>query len=417
MERSRPRSWQESLVRLFNKKKYQQIPLENKERFWALQDVSFEVHQGETFSIIGSNGAGKSTMLKLLTHIIRPTRGTIEINGRISALLELGAGFHPDLTGRENVYLNGAILGLPRRQIEHKLDEMVAFAELERFIDVPVRNYSSGMYVRLGFAVAVYTNPEILVVDEVLAVGDLVFQQKCMERIHKMKRDGVTIILVTHNLNDVVRLCERAIWLKDGQIEADGPATKVVEHYLAFSNEHYYQQHQIEQARIEQEEAESEAEAETEEITETPHVINRWGTFQAEITKIELLGANGLPPHYFKTGDFFRLRIHYKTHQRIETPTFGLAFYRQDDTHINGPNSVREGYDIPYIDGTGSMDYVIEQLPLNQGEYELTVAIYDRESTTAYDHHHRLYTLEVRAPSFWIEEGVVHIPAKWEHVS
>ncbi|MBN2005999.1 MAG: ABC transporter ATP-binding protein [Anaerolineae bacterium] len=366
--------------------------------------MSFQLERGETIGFIGANGAGKSTALKLMAGIIEPDTGRVGVHGTLGALLELGAGFHPDLSGRENVYLNGSILGLSRQQIARKLDEIVTFAELERFIDVPVKHYSSGMYVRLGFAVAVNVNPEILLVDEVLAVGDQVFQQKCLQKITEMKRDGITIVLVSHGLGNIVGFCDRAIWLKDGAIYEDGASEEISDHYTAFSNEAFYRQLG--------ESSETEA---TDEATEAVSHGIRWGTYQAEIVKVELLGARGESPDYFSTGDFFRLRIHYFAHERIVEPAFGLALYRGDGVHINGPNSVRAGHEIAYIDGPGYMDYVIEHLPLNPGTYELTVAIYDHDSTKAYDHHHRMYLFDVRSETSWSEEGVVHIDAGWSH--
>jgi len=394
LHRERPRSFQELAVSLFRRNGG------SREEFWALQGVSFTVERGEMVGLIGPNGAGKSTVLKLISRIIGPTSGQIKVNGRVGALLELGVGFHPDLTGRENIYLNGSILGLSRAELQRRLDAIIAFAELEHFIDVPVRHYSSGMYVRLGFSVAVHADPEILLVDEVLAVGDQVFQQKCLKRIGELKQNGVTIIFVSHSLGDVVHLCDRAIWLKNGEIRADGAATMIVDQYLAFSNAYFYRQQLADQPGLGKKEE-----------------SNHWGTFEAEITKVELLDADGTTPPFFKTGDFFRLRIHYQTHTRLDTPAFGLAFYRKDGLHVNGPNSVQDGYEIPYVDGNGCVDYTIEHLPLNYGHYELTVAIYDRNSTVAYDHHHRMYPFVVRSPTFWHEEGIVHIPATWRHTA
>ena len=202
------------------------------EDLWALEHVSFEVPRGSTFGVIGHNGSGKSTLLKCLAHIYRPDTGSIAIDGRMSALLELGAGFHPELSGRENVYLNGSILGLSTRQVTERFDEIVAFSGLERFIDSPVKNYSSGMFVRLGFAVAINVEPEILLVDEVLAVGDESFQQKCIEKFAELRRAGNTIVVVTHSLETVRNLCDRAVWLDHGHLLEDGPAGYVTDAYL-----------------------------------------------------------------------------------------------------------------------------------------------------------------------------------------
>lgn len=204
---------------------------------WALNDVSFEVMPGEVMGIIGPNGAGKSTLLSLLSRIIEPTSGRAELFGRVASLLEVGTGFHPDLSGRENIYLNGAVLGLKRREIDERFDEIVGFAEVEKFIDTAVKRYSSGMYVRLAFAVAAHLNPEILIVDEVLAVGDASFQRKCLGKMDEVTRNGRTVLLVTHNLSMIPQLCERAILLKQGQVASCGPAQEVLDRYNSMSGE------------------------------------------------------------------------------------------------------------------------------------------------------------------------------------
>ena len=217
------RSLQEMFVNLFNKE------ARGKRQFWALRNVSFSIDAGETVGIVGVNGSGKSTILKLISRIIDPTHGVISISGRLSALLELGAGFHPDLTGRENIYLNGSILGLDRKAMRRKLDSIISFADIGDFIDVPIRNYSSGMQVRLGFSVAVHVEPQIMLVDEVLAVGDYSFQVKCLDRIHQMQQDGVTILFVSHDFEAVERLCTRVIWLESGTLQAQGEVSEILE--------------------------------------------------------------------------------------------------------------------------------------------------------------------------------------------
>src|SRR6476620_4171340 len=209
--------------------------LTRKEDFWALKDVSFEVPRGQALGIIGHNGAGKSTILKLLSRITTPTNGEIMINGRLSALIEVGSGFHPELTGRENVYLNGSILGMMRREITQKLDSIVEFAELRQFIDTPVKRYSSGMYVRLGFSIAAHLDPDILLLDEVLAVGDAAFQRKCIDRITELKKNGTTIVFISHDLRAVHQLCDRVILLKKGVIAADGDPVETIALYQSSS--------------------------------------------------------------------------------------------------------------------------------------------------------------------------------------
>ena len=398
IHRERQRSLQESFIRLFRREHRPQ------DFFWPLRDVSFSVYPGDSVGILGPNGSGKSTMLKLVTGILDPTEGQITLRGQVASLLELGAGFHPDLTGRENIFLNGSVYGFSRKQMQARLESIIDFAELGDFIDTPVKHYSSGMYVRLGFSVAIHTDPDILIVDEVLTVGDQVFQQKCLERIYDMKRAGVAIILVSHSLADVQRLCDRAIWLDQGLVRADGPSIGVVDEYLADANDRYYQQRR-----------KREVEKPPDEFTiqTTPQ---RWGTGDAVIAKVEILGKDGTTPEYFRTGDMLRLRVHYKTRKPIDTPTFGLAIYRRDGAHVNGPNSIDAGYRVPQIDGGGVMEYTIDALPLNPGHFELTAAIYNHDSSVAMDHHHRMYRFEVRSPTLRHEEGIVHIPATWHHV-
>ncbi|MBN1261651.1 MAG: ABC transporter ATP-binding protein [Anaerolineae bacterium] len=392
LDRERSRSFQDMLLRVFRRSAYQP-----RQDFWALQDVSFEIASGETVGFIGANGVGKSSVLKLIARIIEPTSGQVTVNGHVSALLELGAGFHPDLTGRENIYLYGAVMGLDKAYIQRHFDGIVAFSELDRFIDVPIKHYSSGMYVRLGFSVAIHAAPAILLIDEVLAVGDQDFQRKCLRQIGALKQQGVTIVLVSHNLSDIETMCDRAIWLDEGRITADGKSMEVADQYRSFAHRRSY-------------------ERERQEHPADPTITNRWGTQEAVITRVELINEAGEAVDTFRTGGILRVRLHYTAPELIHAPTFGLAIYRSDGLHINGPNSVREGYDIPFIHGVGYVDYTIPVLPLNAGEYQLTVAIYNRNSTVAFDHHHRQYPFVVLPPAYWREEGVIHIPARWEHV-
>jgi lipopolysaccharide transport system ATP-binding protein len=384
----RPRSFQETFV--------QRRVRGERRAFWALRNTTFTIAAGEQVALIGTNGSGKSTTLKLMSRVIDPTGGRVVTHGRVAGLLELGTGFHPDLTGRENIQLNGSILGVAHRDIQRQLDAIIDFADIGPFIDVQVRHYSSGMVVRLGFAVTTLLQPDILLIDEVLAVGDQNFQRKCMDRLADLQASGVTLVFVSHSLEQVTRLCRRAIWLDRGVVRADGDAEEVAGVYL-------------------------DEQAPAQWLRFKPQFGSaspqRWGTFQAEITRVELLNRDGSCPPYFKTGEFLRLRLHYVAHQRIDRPSFGLAFYRRDGTHVNGPNSVHDGVEIPFIEGPGWVDYILEKLPLNQGEYELTAAIYDHDSTQAYDHQHRLHPLEVRAPHLWVEEGLIHMAARWQHTA
>lgn len=393
------RSIQDSFVRFWRR---QRKPADE---FWPLRNVSLSLHAGESIGILGQNGSGKSTLLKILTGVLQPTSGQVHTRGRIAALLELGAGFHPELTGRENIYLNGSVYGIGRREMQHQLENIINFAELGDFIDMPVKHYSSGMYVRLGFAVAIHTEPEVLVVDEVLTVGDQIFQQKCMQRIWEMKAAGVAIVLVSHNLEDIRRLCQRAIWLHEGEVRADGAAGDVADDYLAYTNELYYTKRRAELVS---------AAEESQATTESDK--RRWGTHRAEIVRVELCDDQNQPTDRFGQGAALLVRIHYVCHEPIRRPRFGLAIYRQDGTHVNGPNSVDDGYPLERIEGEGVMEYRIDHLPLNPGRYELTVAIYNQNATIAIDHHHRMYPFEISQPRGRSEEGVVHIPATWRHM-
>jgi ABC-type polysaccharide/polyol phosphate transport system ATPase subunit len=363
--------------------------------FWALRDVTFDIQSGERVALIGTNGSGKSTLLKLISKVIQPTSGQIETHGRVVGLLELGTGFHPDLTGRENIFLNASILGVPRAAIKQQLEAIIDFADIGPFIDTQVRNYSSGMIVRLGFAITTALEPDILLIDEVLAVGDQNFQRKCFARLEDLRAQGTTLIFVSHSMEMVNKLCHRAIWIEDSSITLDGDAEIVSGKYLDAQQPMSTTRH-----------------ASTTGVTS----YKRWGTYQAEVTRVELLDRTGQTPAYFVSGDLFRLRLHYVAHERVLKPAFGIGLFTLEGARLNSPNSFHEGCPIPYIEGTGYVDYVLESLPLNQGDYELTAAIYSSDLSVAYDHHHRMYPVRVRPRSNYSEEGAVHFPARWEYV-
>ncbi len=379
----------------------------SKEKYWALRDVSFQVGAGEMVGIVGDNGAGKSTLLKLITRIIEPTSGEIHVDGRVSALLELGAGFHPDLTGRENVYLNGSILGFSRREVDRIFDEVLEFSEMERFIDVPVKHYSSGMYMRLGFSIAIHVRPDILLVDEILAVGDQAFQLRCLDKINEMKRRGITIILVTHDLGTVRELCTQAIWLDDGEIQAEGATKFVLEQYLA-------QVHAEDQEVLQRAEAGKHESADGDESEVEEEAAWRWGSHEAEIVRVQLLDGEGRERRTFRTGEPFVARMHYRAHRPIERPLFGIALHHADGFHICGPNTDSGGYDVGAIDGEGAIDFVVPSLPLLQGTYLFSAALYNPEGTQAYDHHHMAYTFRVVTGKEIGEQfGSIYFPSHW----
>jgi lipopolysaccharide transport system ATP-binding protein len=351
LHRGRSRSFQELLV---NFGRWRQTRVHD--NLNALQDVSFAIECGETVGFIGSNGAGKSTLLKLIARILEPDSGTVTVRGRVGALLELGAGFHPELTGRENVYLNASIMGLNRRDVDRRFDEIVAFSELERFIDVPVKHYSSGMYVRLGFAVAVNMEPEILLVDEVLAVGDAAFQRKCFERIAQLRQEGITLLFVSHNAEVVRSICSRAIWLDSGIVKADGGAEVVVQRYTMHG-------WAMEEGRL--------------------HAVSdtRLGTGRVLITRVQLLNKDNKETQLFETGEPLTVVLHYQAIDRIEHPVFGLAIHRGDGTHITGPNTQLTGLDIQAVEGEGTVVYTVASLPLLSGLYSVSVAVHNWEDT------------------------------------
>jgi ABC-2 type transport system ATP-binding protein len=357
------------------------------EDFWALKEVSFDVPFGSTLGIIGSNGSGKSTLLKCLAGILSPDKGSVQINGRISALLELGAGFHLDLSGRENVYLNGAILGLSKREVTEKFDDIVEFAGLGKFIDTPVKNYSSGMIVRLGFAVAANVEPEILLIDEVLSVGDQSFQLRCIERIEKFRQEGKTMVFVSHSLAQVQQLCENAIWIEKGEVRGQGRAMDVV---MDYSGESHH--------AVEKNEGE---------------LGERWGSGEATITKVEILDADGNPIKLLITGKSTTIRVSFDSHLPIKQPVVGIRF-----THLLGPviwgtNTRRRGEFIESISGPGYVDINIPELPLLEGTYDLTVALSDHTELLAFDHWERRIRFDVHQHDVF-DEGFVTINSKWD---
>ena len=361
---------------------------QGKEAFWVLKDVSFAVEPGEVVGIIGPNGAGKSTILKLISRIIEPTSGQVSVEGRVGALLELGAGFHPDLTGRENIYLNGSLLGLSREEISRKIDAIIDFAELETFIDVPVKHYSSGMYVRLGFSVAVHTEPEILLVDEVLAVGDAAFQRKCLEKVEALHQQGVTIVLVSHTLQTVRDICQRVIWLDQSSVVADGPGGEVIEQYL-------WSTYRGDRGQF--------------------VAGGRWGTGKIEVTQVALLGSDGQERDVFVTGEPLTFEIHYLAHDRVEQPVFGLGIHRGDGVHVTGPNTRRAGYKIPSLEpgDKGVLRYRVEHLPLLPAMYQLSISAHDWAETEMFDYHERLYSFYVTGGQVREHHGLVTLFGHW----
>ncbi len=355
------------------------------EEFWALKGVEFEVPSGRTFGVIGPNGSGKSTLLKCLAGILRPDKGRVSHVGRLSALLELGAGFHLELSGRENVYLNGAILGLTRREIDQRFDDIVEFAGLGEFIDTPVKNYSSGMFVRLGFAVAAHVEPDILLIDEVLSVGDETFQRKCAEKIEEFRRDGRTIIFVSHGLNQVEQLCERVAWIDHGEIIQIGAAGDVITAYRGDSHD---------ADRVDGEQG------------------TRWGSGEAEITQARFVGPDGEADTLLTTLEPATLRLDYRAHRPLRDVVVG---FRIDTVHgqlVWGTSTRLARKTVHLARGTGSVELQIDALPLLEGTYDLSVSITDMPEVHEYDHWERRVRFEVR--QFHTNDaGLFHMPVTW----
>lgn len=359
---------------------------------WAVKDVSFEVMPGESLGIVGRNGSGKSTILKLASGIIRPSAGQVVIRGRLSALLELGAGFHPDLTGRENIYLNGSILGMSKEDVIRYYDSIVEFSELGEFINMPVKHYSSGMFMRLGFSVAVHVEPDILIVDEILAVGDQSFQSKCIDRIYELKRNGTTIVIVSHNLHTVRALCTHIIWLENGLIKMSGRADDIIDAYLE-SQQGWKVKRSADGSGWE-----------------------RWGSREIELTSIKLLDNRGESGETFQLGQPMTIEMHYRANKPVDKPVFGLSFYRPDGTYLSGPDNYLSGFDLGEVSGDGVLRYCLPELPLSPATYYMTAAIYDEAGKYPYDHHEKAYRFRVVAGNDNHYKGLVQFPSHWEWV-
>ena len=374
--------------------------LQPSETFPALTNVSFAVPCGSTYGVIGPNGSGKSTALKLVAGITKPTTGTVRVEGRISALIELGAGFHPEISGRENVYINGIMLGLSKRQIQDRFDEIVDFAELKDFIDAPVKTYSSGMYMRLGFAVAIHVDPDVLLVDEVLAVGDEGFTHKCLDKFSEFRRRGKTILLVTHSLNLVERFCDEAIWLDAGRAMLHGDPKRVVDAYLTAVEASEEQLLAAETAKaVKEGNAEQDAAERPEDPTSTDMFRaseGRWGTREVEITGVQFLGAENQPAHVFHTGDPMSIAVQVRARQATDDFVFGVGLFNADGVCCYGTNTYREEMQPEWLSGDAQAVFAIDSLDLVEGTYKVDVAVHKRDGYP-YDYHRLLYTFRVKS--------------------
>ncbi|MGH2724448.1 MAG: ABC transporter ATP-binding protein [Actinomycetota bacterium] len=348
------------------------------EDFWALRDLAFEVEEGQTVGLLGPNGSGKTTLLKIIGGILRPTTGQVLTRGRIAALLELGAGFHPELTGRENVYLNASILGLSRKETDRHFEEIVAFAELDDFIDNQVKYYSSGMFVRLGFAVAVHVDPRILLVDEVLAVGDEAFQRKCIARVREFQREGRTIVFVTHAPQLVHQICDRAVMLERGRIKVAGEVAEVIKQFrltmlqrhTAFAREHV-----------------------TGDIT---------------IEDVDLLDSKGQPVSVVSPGEPLTVRVSLRAHRPADDPHVSIAVFDNNEEFIYGTSTRRMGVELGRFEGKRRVSFELKQLPMVEGQYLVTIGVHNRDKSVAHDWHDMRYAFDVVR---YLEEGL-YIPTE-----
>jgi len=358
----------------------------------VLKGVDLKVAPGQTIGLIGRNGSGKSTLLKIMAGIYAPTAGRVALAGRVSSLIELGAGFHPDFSGRENVFLNGAILGLAQEEVRDRFEEIVRFAELEEFIDSPVRTYSSGMYVRLGFSVAVNVDPEILLIDEVLAVGDESFSHKCEDKINEFKRVGKTIFLVTHDLGAVERFCHRAVWLEEGRIRAEGEPLRVSDDYRQFV------------ARREDETLTAQAEPEREEVC-------RWGDGRVALENVQVLDAAGKRKAVFEPGEGLIVRFSYAMPGPVEDIIFGVALNKADGSHVFGTNTEIDRKSVIDPPLAGRVEFRVERQDLVDGTYFIDAAAHAADGR-AYDYWTRAASFAVR--SNLGDVGVYRLPHTWK---
>ena len=369
------------------------------ETFTAIQDVSLRVAAGETVGVIGPNGSGKSTLLKLVAGITKPTSGTVNVKGRISALIELGAGFHPEISGRENIFINGIMLGLSKREVVQKFEEIVEFAELEEFIDAPVKTYSSGMYARLGFAVAIHVNPDVLLVDEILAVGDQGFTHKCLDKFAEFRRRGKTILLVTHSLSLVERFCDDAVWLDSGLIKAVGDPKRVVDAYLSHVENQEEEQLEADDIKTRKmtktsSEPPTTGEASMDDMFQVTE--GRWGSREVEILDVTLVGDEGKSAHVFHSGDRLSVRVHINAEKPVSDFVFGVGLFNADGICCYGTNTDLEQLVSKEIVGEGTVDFTIDSLDLVAGTYKLDVAVHKRDGYP-YDYHRLLYTFRVKS--------------------
>ena len=367
----------------------------NTQDFWAVKDVNVQIPRGSVYGLIGHNGSGKSTLLKLITGIYRPTEGRITTDGRVAALIELGAGFHPDMTGRENIRLNGSILGLSKGEIDSAMETIIDFSGLREFIDDPVKHYSSGMYVRLGFSVAVHMKPDVLLVDEVLAVGDEEFQRKCFDHLYTLRRQGRTIVVVSHGLGQLEGLCDEVAWLDHGTVQEIGPATQVIGSYL----------HQVNA---------DEAKANADVAATREDTTMRAGSGTIRSTACRLVDAQHAAINHAETGTTFGIEVDLHCYEEVLGPNVRLAFQHETGALVTMMSNHRYGYDFGFIDGDRTVTALLTGNPLLPGRYRVHIDVFDHTGSVLIDNWDDALEFTVRSPRGEIGQGYVELPYTYE---
>lgn len=377
----------------------------------VLKDISFTVKRGEAVGLIGHNGCGKSTTLKLLTRILYPDSGTISIQGRVSSLIELGAGFHPDMSGRENIYTNASIFGLSKKEIDDRLQTIIDFSELEEFIDNPVRTYSSGMYMRLAFSVAINVDADVLLIDEILGVGDANFQAKCFQKLREIKANGTTIVIVSHSLGQIEQICERSIWIHDGLIRAEGPARDVDLEYMEYMGEKMQESAQKELQQKQKQKQKQKQEKSAEEKQETSEKKKRWGNGNARIGALSVCDKNGTEQRVFQTGEPIRLQFSYQVKQPVQDAVFGIGIFRQDGVQCYGTNTRIDKQDAFDLEQDGTVTIELDPVLLLPGTYLLDLAIECGDGIPV-DYVKEAVTIQMTSARG--DVGVMRIPHRWK---
>ncbi|WZL73640.1 ABC transporter ATP-binding protein [Clostridiaceae bacterium 35-E11] len=390
---------------------------EKVEKYQVLKNVSFKIKKGQVIGIIGENGTGKSTTLKLISKILYPDSGEIIVKGKVSSLLEIGAGFQPDLTGRENVYLYGSILGISKEEIDKRYNEIIEFAEIEKFMDTAVKNYSSGMYMRLAFAVAVNVDPDILVIDEVLAVGDEAFQKKCMNKILSFKERGKTIVFVSHDMSSVRKICDRVFFIKRGGYLLEGTPEQMIGLYLKLVYSNSEDKKELEE-EIEKGKKISFKNKINHNVTlhQAPKYVNDESTYHGnknlEITKLYFSDKNGHIKNIFETNEDIKINVEFKVNKKTNSAVFGFAIYTEEDVHLSGPNSKQDGLIITDLKENNMFSVTIKNNPFLKDKYYLTAALFDESCQMPFDFREKHYWFQI-VESNIIEYGKIRLKCEW----